>query len=202
MTGKKEKTRPKPSKPITRRLDAKALREALESVDKEILSKALAGRSIESLIQGAEQLFDVSVADQYYDEDNYIRDFNRIRFHDKYTLRWCVDNNKILLYSHPEECPALIELRFFIPSEAYYLFAIRAARLTQGDYKAKYSFDIKDSEGKIIEGPLNMDNRPNWAFDPPVPVLVYLDPKKYKPNRRLWVTGDQIAFSSISVWKF
>jgi hypothetical protein len=195
-----------PPKPIAGRLNAEALRQCLEIVDKKELSKALAGRNMKSFIQGAIQLFSASVVDPHYDKDNFIHEFQNIKFYGTveytYTLRWCVDNNAVFLIPHPEGCPATILLRFFIPSKTYYLFAIHAARINQGKYKAEYSFDIKDPEGRILEGTLNMDNRDNLQFDPPVPLLVYLDPTKYGSHHRLWFSGNQISFRSISLWKF
>lgn len=177
-----------PPKPIAGRLDVKALRQTIELVDKEELSKALAGQSVDSFIEGAVQLFNVSVVDPHYDKDNFIHEFNHVKFYGTneytYTLRWCVDENAILFLSYPDGSKTGILLRFFVPSKTYYLFAIHAARLG-GHYKAEYSFDIKNPDGTYLKGTLNMDNRPNWVFNPPVPLLVYLDPTKYKPERRL-----------------
>ena len=188
------KERPnKPPKPIARRLDAKALRKTIELADKKELSKALAGRSVDSFIEGAVQLFNVSVADPYYDADTYI-ELEDIDFmwpnEYTYTMRWCVDKNRIYMFE-----PALVTLYFSVPSKAYYLIGIHAARYKGGDYKANYNLYLP----KGIEGSLNMDNRPLMEFDPPLPVIAYID--TLNPNR-FWFSGHYLLFESISVWKF
>ncbi len=187
MTGKKEKTRPKPSKPITRRLDAKALREALESVDKEMLSKALAGRSIESFIQGAEHLFDISVMHQLHDDQNFISlyDVDFVGNKDN-TFKSCADNN--IIWVNP---PTKVDMFFYPKSDGYYLILTYAARTGDDVKKAHYQLDG-------AQGTLNLEDRPRWDLDTPIPVLAYLE---NMPHTFVF-SGSQLVFRSISVWKF
>ena len=179
-----------PSKPTSKRLDAKALKKTIDLVDRKELSKALKGQSVDSFIEGAVQLFNVSVADSYYDEQTYFWLEDMDFLGPKYTMRWSLNNNRAYMYE-----PALVTLYFSAPSKAYYLIGVHAARYQGGDYTARYGLYLPRME----RTPLNMDDRPLMEFDPPVPVLVYID--NLNPNR-FWFSGHNVLFESISVWKF
>ncbi len=196
MADRREKTWPVPPKPIPRHLDAKALKQCLESVDKDELSKALAGRSMKFFIQGAEQLFNISVMNPYIDDRNILRLFDVDFLADHaariYTVRWSAENNRILMVP-----PTYVELQFWAEKPGYYMILTYAARENEDIKEAHYQLDDN------AEKTLNMEHYPRLKCDSPLPVLEDLREGHHRfVFSGSHIAGQKIIFESISVWKF
>ena len=150
---------------------------------------------MESFIQGAEPLFDVSVMNPYIADRGTLRlfdvDFVADHAGQVYTVKWSAENDKILMVP-----PTYVELQFKVEKAGYYMILTYAARANDDVKKAHYRLDD-------VKGTLNMEHRPRWVFEPPLPVLEDL-----RRGHHTFVfsgsniTGQQVIFNSISVWKF
>jgi hypothetical protein len=178
-----------PPKPIAGRLDVIALKRCLDLVDKEELSKALAGRTKHELVEGLVQLLKVSVRDQHYNTENYIQ-LNDVDFwgcHEyTYGLRWCADKNVIFVKG-----PTNIRLKFQAPNTAYYLILTYAAiYYEEFEHEAKYQLDE-------MSGSFSPDAFGDpWVFVE-LPVLAWLE----KGEHWFVFSGNWIVFQSILVCK-